>query len=73
MTSRLDELIVKFGGTFRFTTLLIRRARELTKGMPKLTDLKTNDPIEIAIEEFASGKIIVVGDEVEVKEIEKGT
>ncbi len=70
MSYNLDELIKEFGGTFRFTTLLIRRARELTSGMPKLTDLKTNDPTETAIVEFASGKISVVDD---VEKTEKGT
>ncbi len=70
MSYNLDKLIKEYGGTFRFTTLLIRRARELTIGMPKLTDLKTSDPTEIAIEEYATGKI-TVGDDVE--ETEKGT
>ncbi len=72
MTHNLDELIKRFGGTFRFTTLLIRRAKELTCGMPKLTGLDINDPIEIAIEEYASGEITVV-DEDDVKKVKKGT
>lgn len=53
----MQELAKKAGGTFRFTTLLIRRARELADNAPILIDSDSNDPIEIALEEFASGKI----------------
>jgi DNA-directed RNA polymerase subunit K/omega len=56
------------GGTFHFTTLLIRRARELAGDAPRLINSDSNDPIEIALEEFASGKISFADDE--VKKIE---
>ena len=71
MAYNTDELIEKFGGTFRFTTLLIRRTKELAGGMQKLCDIDSNDPIEIAIEEFGSGKITV--DDDEEKRIGNGT
>ncbi len=57
MSYNMQELAKKAGGTFRFTTLLIRRARELADNAPILIDSDSNDPIEIALEEFASGKI----------------
>lgn len=57
MSHDLHELAKRAGGTFHFTTLLIRRARELAGNAQQLIDLDSNDPIEIALEEFASGKI----------------
>jgi DNA-directed RNA polymerase omega subunit len=57
MSHNLDELAKRAGGTFHLTTLLIRRARELANNAQTLVDLDSNDPIEIALEEFARGKI----------------
>lgn len=68
MSYNMQELAKKAGGTFRFTTLLIRRARELANNAPILIDSDSNDPVEIALEEFASGKISLVDDE--LKKIE---
>lgn len=62
------KLIKDAGGTFHFTTLLIRRARELAADAPPLIGLDLNDPIEIALEEIASGKISFADDE--IKKIE---
>ncbi len=59
----MEELAKKAGGTFRFTTLLIRRARELANDAQMLVDSDSTDPVEIALEEFASGKISLVDDE----------
>jgi DNA-directed RNA polymerase subunit K/omega len=64
----MHELAKKAGGTFHFTTLLIRRARELAGNAPQLIGLDSNDPAEIALEEFARGKISLADDE--VKKIE---
>jgi DNA-directed RNA polymerase omega subunit len=63
MPYNMEELAKKAGGTFRFTTLLIRRARELADNAQMLVDSDSNDPVEIALEEFASGKISLVDDE----------
>ncbi len=63
-----DELTEKFGGTFRLTTLLIRRAGELVHDAPKLIETESKDPIEIAIEEMVSGKLSFADKEVEEKE-----
>jgi DNA-directed RNA polymerase subunit K/omega len=64
MSHDLHELAKRAGGTFHFTTLIIRRARELAAGnAQQLIDLDSNDPIEIALEEFASGKISFADEE----------
>lgn len=63
-----DELVEKYGGTFRLTTLLIRRARELINDAPKLIETESKDPVEIAIEEMISGKLSFADKEVEVEE-----
>lgn len=57
MTYDFEELTKKCGGTFRFTTLLIRRSRELAHGAPKAIVSDLTDPAEIAIEEFVQGKL----------------
>ncbi len=63
MSHDLHELAKSAGGTFHFTTLLIRRARELAGNAPQLIDLDSNDPVEIALEEFARGKISFADEE----------
>lgn len=63
MSHDLHELAKRAGGTFHFTTLIIRRARELAGNAPQLIDLDSNDPIEIALEEFARGKISFADEE----------
>ncbi len=63
MSYDLHELAKRAGGTFHFTTLLIRRARELAGNAQQLIDLDSSDPIEIALEEFASGKISFADEE----------
>ncbi len=63
MSHDLDKLAKSAGGTFHFTTLLIRRARELAGNAQQLIDLDSNDPVEIALEEFASGKISFADEE----------
>ena len=59
MDQDFEQLSRDFGGTFRFTTALIRRARELAGGSPKLIESDLKDPTEIALEEFATGKISI--------------
>ena len=63
MSHDLHELAKRAGGTFHLTTLLIRRARELAGNAQQLIDLDSNDPVEIALEEFARGKISFADEE----------
>lgn len=57
MSYDINQLVDDNGGTFHFTTMLIRRVRELAGGAQRLIESDLTDPIEIAIEECAEGKI----------------
>ena len=59
MDHDFEQLSKDFGGMFRFTTSLIRRAREIAGGSPKLVESDLSDPVELALEEFATGKISI--------------
>ncbi|MCR4289194.1 MAG: DNA-directed RNA polymerase subunit omega [Candidatus Scalindua sp.] len=61
MTNNLDKPTEDYG-TFRMTTILIKRARELMDGAPSLIGADTSDPVQAAFEEFASGKLNITGD-----------
>lgn len=56
----LDELEERVGGRFQLTTLLQKRVRELVAGAPRLVEIKSDNPIDIAIEEVRAGKIDLV-------------
>jgi DNA-directed RNA polymerase subunit K/omega len=51
------ELSKKCGGVFKFTVLMQKRIRELVSGQPKLADIASNDPKEIALREIQLGLI----------------
>lgn len=57
--------------TFQVTALLIKRAKELIHGAPKLIEANLEDPVEITFEEFKSGKLNVA--DKELKKIGTGT
>lgn len=54
---KLRDAKAKVGNTFALTVLLQKRCRELVRGDSKLVELKTRNPIEIALEEVLAGKI----------------
>ncbi|MGE0191828.1 MAG: DNA-directed RNA polymerase subunit omega [Planctomycetota bacterium] len=56
----LDELEERVGGRFSLTALLQKRVRELVAGAPRLVESKSDNPIDIAIEEVRAGKIELV-------------
>lgn len=56
----IDELEQKVGGRFQLTALLQKRIRELVAGAPRLVDIRSENPIDIAIEEIKAGKIELV-------------
>ena len=56
----LDELEERVGGRFSLTALLQKRVRELVAGAPRLVETKSDNPIDIAIEEVRAGKIELV-------------
>ena len=56
----LDELEQKIGGRFKLTALLQKRIRELVAGAPRLLEIKSDNPIDIAIAEIRADKIELV-------------
>lgn len=53
----LDEYAAREGGAAKLSVLLQKRAKELIKGLPRLVDTDTDDPVEIAMEELFQHKI----------------
>ncbi len=61
----IDELEQKIGGRFLLTALLQKRIRELVAGAPRLVEIRSENPIDIAIEEIRAGKIDLVPEDAE--------
>lgn len=61
----IDELEQKVGGRFLLTALLQKRVRELVAGAPRLVEIRSENPIDIAIEEIRAGKIELVPEDAE--------
>ena len=61
----IDELDQKVGGRFKLTALLQRRIRELVAGAPRLVDIRSDNPIDVAIAEVRAGKIELVAEDAE--------
>jgi DNA-directed RNA polymerase subunit omega len=59
----IDELEERVGGRFLLTALLQKRIRELVAGAPRLVDIRSENPIDIAIEEIRAGKIDLISEE----------
>lgn len=55
---RVEEAEEKFGiGRFRLSSLLQKRVQEIIRGAPALVDMKTDKPINVALEEVLAGRI----------------
>jgi len=61
----IDELESRVGGRFKLTALLQKRIRELVAGAPRLVEIRSENPIDIAIEEIRAGKIDLVPEDAE--------
>jgi DNA-directed RNA polymerase subunit omega len=61
----IDELDAKVGGRFRLTALLQKRIRELVAGAPRLVEIRSDNPIDVAIAEVRAGKIELVAEDAE--------
>lgn len=61
----IDELEHKVGGRFQLTALLQKRVRELVAGAPRLVEIRSDNPIDVAIEEIRAGKIELVSEDAE--------
>jgi DNA-directed RNA polymerase omega subunit len=53
-----EDLGNEIGNVFILVNLASRRVRELASGAPRLIETKEDDPIQIALEEIAEGKIV---------------
>ncbi len=67
MTKRKEKLAEDLG-PFQLTSLLIRRARELMHGSPTLLETDSGDPVQMAFDEHASGKLNVTTEEAVTKD-----
>lgn len=61
----IDELDQKVGGRFKLTALLQKRIRELVAGAPRLVDIRSDSPIDVAIAEIRAGKVELVPEDAE--------
>src|SRR5205814_6821753 len=61
----IDELDAKVGGRFKLTALLQKRIRELVAGAPRLVEIRSDNPIDVAIAEVRAGKIELVTEDAE--------
>ena len=66
---RLEALYERCGGVFRTTVLIQKRIRELNRGARRLVSGDFKSPIDIAIREIEEGKIELVVDNDENREL----
>jgi len=59
----IDELDAKVGGRFKLTALLQKRIWELVAGAPRLVDIRSDNPIDVAIAEVRAGKVELVAED----------
>jgi DNA-directed RNA polymerase subunit omega len=56
---REEEIVNKVGGRFKLSTLIQKRLVALNAGARPLVDLKTNNKMEIVIQEILQDKIYI--------------
>ena len=56
---KIDELANMAGGSLRLTSLIISRSRQIVRKSPVLVETDTDDPVQIALDEFLAGKIML--------------
>ena len=61
----IDELESRVGGRFKLTALLQKRVREIVAGAPRLVEIRSDNPIDVAIAEIRAGKIELVPEDAE--------
>jgi len=69
--SLIEELIEKIGGRYKLTVLIQKRVRELMRNAPRLVEIDTENPMDIAIEEIRQGKISLVEEEEYLEHLRK--
>ncbi|MBI4568580.1 MAG: DNA-directed RNA polymerase subunit omega [Planctomycetes bacterium] len=56
----IQRLAQKVGGSFRLSTLLQKRVRDLVNGAPPLVDAQGKSPLDIAFQEVELGLLRLV-------------
>jgi DNA-directed RNA polymerase subunit K/omega len=67
--SKFEHLYGKCGGVFKTTVLIQKRLRELNRGARKLVEEESKNPIEVVMKEIAQGKIELIPDTEENREV----
>ena len=67
--SKFETLYSKCGGVFKTTVLMQKRMRELNRGARRLVDDSAKNPIEVVMREIHEGKIELIPDNEENREI----
>ena len=65
-TISLDELREKIPSKFNLVMVAAKRARQIKDGAPKLVHTQSVNPVTIALEEVAAGKIYMDGDNIRI-------
>jgi len=52
-----EEIVNKVGGRFKLSTLIQKRLAAINAGARPLVDLKTDNPMEVVVEEILQDKI----------------
>ena len=59
-----EKLSVQVGGTFRFTSLVQKRLRELVQGSPRMVDVEEGTSLlDVVYQEISEGKISLKQDD----------
>ena len=66
---RMEKLFERCGGVFKATVLIQKRIRELNRGAKRMVDGEFRNQIDVAIAEIEQGKIELVPDTEENREI----
>jgi DNA-directed RNA polymerase subunit omega len=53
----LEELLAQIGNKYALVIIASKRARQVKEGMLPLVDIDSTNPVTIALEEIATGKI----------------
>jgi len=67
--SKFENLYERCGGVFKTTVLMQKRLRELNRGARKLVEEDTKNPIELVMYEIDGGKIELIPDTDENREV----
>lgn len=70
-----DELEKRVGSKYALVMAVAKRAKQLREGAPRLVESKSRNPITVALEEIAAGKVKVViptQEELEAAERQEG-